>query len=370
MERAIDNVIADLHTHLTSAAASVGVHEGIDYVNTINNFLRHRLHDIFNLVLTHSDVETFGPTLVELVRRALGEFIALSLHCFTDGAQGLERVIQDRVRSIMGGVSPAIQAWSINTSLVQLRSMMAMMTITDDHIRRYVVSPEEGLRMEEERRRRQRIPLNTAQTSQLPSQHQTPLVEAMDVDDVSAVEEVVMTSEAVPEEETVSPVTATASATTTAAEGATTGSSVEEEPLPDDPPVTVNMGSQSWHSNVPQEWIPVITRDIERQRRGVPETNLSDAYLCGMPLKRRKIASQHKPHGSVQNVVQDTLRESMRSAGINRAVAESVSGEAASQLSESFTTHVREDLKEKLKNDKDFRPERFPKSEENIRKSK
>lgn len=55
---------------------------------------------------------------------------------------------------------------------------------------------------------------------------------------------------------------------------------------------------------IPQDWIPVITRDVERQRRGVPDTGLSDAYLCGMPLKRRKLASQHKPHGSVQQVIQ------------------------------------------------------------------
>lgn len=46
-----------------------------------------------------ADAETFGPSLVSLVRRALWEFIALSLHCFTDGAQGLERVIQERVVS-------------------------------------------------------------------------------------------------------------------------------------------------------------------------------------------------------------------------------------------------------------------------------
>lgn len=50
--------------------------------------------------------------------------------------------------------------------------------------------------------------------------------------------------------------------------------------------------------------MPVITRDVERQRRGVPDTNLSDGYLCGVPLKRRKIATHNKPHGSVQQVLQ------------------------------------------------------------------
>lgn len=66
----------------------------------------------------------------------------------------------------MAGVSPAIQTWSINTSIMQLRSMMGQMTITDDHIRRYVVSPDEGRRMEEERNRRQNASESATTTRQ------------------------------------------------------------------------------------------------------------------------------------------------------------------------------------------------------------
>lgn len=54
----------------------------------------------------------------------------------------------------MSGMSPSIQAWSVNTSIMQLRAMMSHLTITDDHIRRYIVSPDEGRRMDEARQNR------------------------------------------------------------------------------------------------------------------------------------------------------------------------------------------------------------------------
>ncbi|MPC30732.1 Large proline-rich protein BAG6 [Portunus trituberculatus] len=255
LNRAIDNILQDLHPHLVLTAGEARVHEGIDYVYTVHNFVRHRLHDIFNLVLNHTDEETFGPSLVSLMRRTVGEFIALSLYCFSDGAQGLERVLQERVRSIMSGVSPAIQNWSINTSIMQLRSMMSRLTITDDYIRRYVVSPDEGRRMEDEHSRRQRA--NEAANAKPPQRPLAPTTEGS-VTGNNVVHVVPANGPSVEPMEVevgcMEEVTTTGSELELAVEGATGGASEakEEETLVEEPPIIITDKPQPWHSAVPQ----------------------------------------------------------------------------------------------------------------------
>lgn len=43
-----------------------------------------------------------------------------------------------------------------------------------------------------------------------------------------------------------------------------------------------------------QEWVPIITRDIVHQRRMHNQAPFSDAYLAGVPPKRRKVSTYCK----------------------------------------------------------------------------
>uniref|UniRef100_A0A8C3HN95 BCL2-associated athanogene 6 n=1 Tax=Chrysemys picta bellii TaxID=8478 RepID=A0A8C3HN95_CHRPI len=65
--------------------------------------------------------------------------------------------------------------------------------------------------------------------------------------------------------------------------GAGGGAGVCPGPPVSDPPLS------------PQEWVPIIREDIQTQRRGKQQPPLSDAYLTGMPAKRRKVSPPPAP---------------------------------------------------------------------------
>lgn len=96
---------------------------------------------------------------------------------------------------------------------------------------------------------------------------------------------------------------------------------VETAPIEDPEPLpNVIWGSESWHGQTPEvrriffspsivtklilkDWVPIITRDVQRQRRQEPQPPFSDAYLSGMPSKRRKLINSAKPDANIRQVI-------------------------------------------------------------------
>lgn len=157
---------------------------------------------------------------------------------------------------------------------------------------------------------------------------------------------------------------------------------IDSEPLP-----SVVNGSESWHSGLPPQWLPVITRDMGRQRRQVwafelsyaaelfdlflfsvqnPQAPYSDAYLCGMSSKRRKLISSTKPSGSnPSQILTDTLRQVIQSqSNANSIMLTTEEGLAAHpHIQEpygSFEQAVRSNIQKRIETDPDYNPERYP----------
>uniref|UniRef100_A0A1Q3FXQ3 Large proline-rich protein BAG6 n=1 Tax=Culex tarsalis TaxID=7177 RepID=A0A1Q3FXQ3_CULTA len=157
-------------------------------------------------------------------------------------------------------------------------------------------------------------------------------------------------------------------------------------PLADDedlPPVVV--GSEPWHAHLPQNWLPVITRDIARQRRQSPQGPFTDAYISGMSSKRRKLIAETKPPSDVPSLIADGVRQAFHGAGINPAsavpsvggggggVAAGAAGASGASLDElantiaddaalnsSYCEAMRASVRERLAKDPNYDAKRFP----------
>ena len=79
-----------------------------------------------------------------MVREVGSEITALSLHCFTDGRESLERVVTDRLTLMTEEVGGMIRQWTLNSALSQLRVFLASLSVSEDQIRDLVVTMEQG----------------------------------------------------------------------------------------------------------------------------------------------------------------------------------------------------------------------------------
>lgn len=143
---------------------------------------------------------------------------------------------------------------------------------------------------------------------------------------------------------------------------------------------SVVVGSEPWHTHLPPTWLPVITRDIVRQRRQNTQGPYSDAYISGMSSKRRKLIAENKPSSDVPSLITDGVRHAFQSTGINmanlsstNAAVSNASANGPSTLDEltnaiaddaalqsSYCEAMKASIRERLAKDPDYDAKRFP----------
>ena len=171
------------------------------------------------------------------------------------------------------------------------------------------------------------------------------------------------------------------------------------ELLPQSPGIDMVVGREPWHRQVPSDWVPIITRDMQAQmstsRDGpggpLQQAPFSDAYISTQPAKKRRLASEGKPEGSIEKVIKDTLKDAIRASGVQPigsnnqqhpvmmnnstavspgsgavAVIEQLLQDAASDVGvqDAVKNDTRTAIKRRLQQDPDFKPQNFPNSQD------
>ncbi|XP_061616943.1 large proline-rich protein BAG6 isoform X1 [Phyllopteryx taeniolatus] len=302
--RAAADLISGLEEYITESFASVTVREGVDIVQTNLAFLRQQVTWMASHTLRRND-HTFGPYLLLLCTRALFECLALNLYCLRGEQRALTAVINHRIRRMSSEMNPSLVNWLTSMMSMRLHAILEHNPVTEDQIQRYVrfVPTEESL-----------SPATTADEAMASSGDSRETTHATEDAQGSAV---------APPRRTELP--------------------HEVEP---------------WAASVPPEWVPIIRHDMVSQRKIRAQPPLSDAYLHGMPAKRRKMTQSGGPHLSLS----DAVSRAARSAGaLPVTTANGLKGELENpDLQDAYATQVKSDIKVRVQEDPDYNAHRFP----------
>ncbi|KAF5303718.1 hypothetical protein FQR65_LT00862 [Abscondita terminalis] len=339
IDRGVDRLLNELQPILDHLAG-LQTRDDIDIVRSVQTLLRARLPNIISLVASRSPNSL--KMVVDQIRTTGRQFCALAVRASQNGRQGVENIFDIILTRYMEGIPGDLQQWTLMTSRAHMILVLSSLDVPESVLQPYIVREVDAITPSIVNNE-----TNASEGGSAPVQ--------VEVDDAEIVS-------ATPPQETPLPPINLAD---------------DSEPLPQ-----VVYGSETWHGQVPSDWVPIISRDSQRQRRQNSQPPFSDAYLSGMPSKRRKIVTNSKPQGSLPQVitgnsfenavlmeainignVTDSVRHAVNATGLsNVAPLETVAAAAGADLNiqSAYRSLLRTSVQSGLSNNSDFTPERFP----------
>ncbi|XP_074508890.1 large proline-rich protein BAG6 isoform X8 [Sebastes fasciatus] len=343
---AADSLVNELEEYISESfrESSVTVLEGVDVTQTNMSFFRQQLMHIATHILRCTD-DSFGPRLLQMCNQALFECLALNLHCLRGDQRALTAVINHRIRRMSSDISPSLVNWMTSMMTMRLQVILEHIPITQEQIQNYIVHTERDQ--------------SSATGTQEPERAQSATVSMIG--------------------DTLSPAAATTAEEAMSVSHDTRASSRETRVLPGDlgatggaAPLGGDMAaagaeggseesareSEAWAAAVPPEWVPIIRCDMMTQRKMKAQPPLSDAYLHGMPAKRRKTGLSG---GSLLSL-SDAVSQAARTAGVKPITsAERLQDDLETQeLKEAYAEQVKADIKKRVREDPDFNTQNSP----------
>ncbi|CAG5136509.1 unnamed protein product [Candidula unifasciata] len=391
VDQVVEAALADMYPEIQHLQSLVELKDGLDLAESLRSCLKVHLTIIFTAI--HSDSAgaqgDFGNHMYRLWMKMMADSIGLCIYCMRDGQTGFSNMVQSYMPRMTQGMSPAITVW-MTTSLQDIfQSFYQNHPVTDSDIVGYVVkshpersavSTSEGLgqssavsdgRLSPDHgavsvstctlsNDSSPSPMDTAEP--LSSQGRVArlaLDEDLDENDIfeDAQESIIGLAPLQNRPNTI------------AVQASRVGRAVERSGN-----LRNGRSSDDWQSVVPQDWIPVISRDIIRQQNQRTQPPLSDAYLQGLPAKRRRMASlEHADEmGNMPLYLPTSLKRAARAADAEPISSEeNMAQEAADDLDlqTELESEVTRMLASRITSDQDFASDRFPNAKEYFQKS-
>ncbi|XP_060599350.1 large proline-rich protein BAG6-like isoform X2 [Ruditapes philippinarum] len=392
----VEELVESMQTEIQETVNSTQPRPHIDFLATLNHFLNQQFYNVVSLIMNARDGDVhFGQDLYACVRRLLSELFILSSRCL-GGMQNVERMVSQRLQSLTTGVNPFIQDWMAAMTNRQISQFIPTIIVTEGEISHYLVykevgQPSAGASSSQAAKKTSEVK-KTASKSSTPSsgsgsKRDSSPIRAPSPKRVSVPSRQEKRKREVEPMETSSPVSSSPGASAievdnqrtppvSEVKGAASANGNSKPPAPAEnhpSPSGAQTVNGDWQSVVPPEWVEVITQDIEKQRNQPQQRPHSDVYLQGVPPKRRRMMTQDRP-GDLSNT-SEVLPESIRRAVAAAAVEpisslENLSSEVTNDtdLQQAFETNLSNTLSQRVNNDKDFKPERFPNTEEYFHK--
>ncbi|KTF79105.1 hypothetical protein cypCar_00023010 [Cyprinus carpio] len=317
---AADDLIAELEEYITESFSTVAIRDGVDITQTNRAFLRQQLVGIATHIL-HCTDQMFGPRLLQLCNRALFECLALNLYCLNGEQSALTAVINHRIRTMSAEVNPSLVNWLTSMMTMRLQVILEHIPITEEQITQYVIHTQSEESVE--------------RPIQDPEPQNVEMGDSLSPTPATTAEEALASSQEA----------GAVGGPAREGEGAVGGEETGRD-------------AEAWAAALPPEWVPIIRQDQISQRKMKAQPPLSDAYLLGMPAKRRKMVKSDGPKLSLTEAV----NQAAKSAGVTPISApNALQGDLEKpELQEAYSEQLKNDIKKRVKEDPDYNSRRFP----------
>jgi len=358
IQEAVSRLLDEAQPAIEASVQEANVAEGVDYAETLNEFLSQRLVGLVTYIWSSSR-ETFASGFYQVCQVFLADLTNLSVRSFSDGQASLERLARGQLSAINGGVgSTSIRAWTMSSAIGHLRNYLAGMAGDEGaELDALLVKTEDVANRKSARERRMEVRrakqddggAATEDDETFETPRSSP--EAMDI---------------AQDEEEAKPETTKAPPPAAAVQEFPSSLMSRSGMGPD-----MVVGREPWHRSVPAEWVPVIARDAAAVPP--PQAPLSDAYLTTVPAKKRRLVASRKHSGSVKEAVETTLSEAVRITGVQPKTSREEAAKSAADnpnVERTLADSSRNAIKRRLEEDADFEPEKFPNCDQFLDKRK